>query len=118
MKFDITELIGESENNKMDKHAFLIREMRNSKAHFTVARNGNCFSTISATVGSGRERKQKKINLTNAQGKFLFHLPFPDARPLSVDEIMIEAEIPEENKPEIEDIVEELIKLKVIEMVD
>jgi predicted transcriptional regulator len=118
LKFDISELVEGSEIDQIKNNSVLIREAKNSNSHFTMARGGNFFSTISVTVGSGRERKQKKINLTNAQGKFLYHLPFPDAKPLTIDKIMSEAQIEEKNKPEIEDIVKELTNLKVIEKID
>lgn len=118
LKFDINELLDEKEVIEIRSNSVLIREMRNSNSHFTTARAGNFFSAISATVGSGRDRTQKRINLTNAQGKFLFHLPFPDAKPLTVDQVMIEAGLDQENKPEIDDIVDELVTLKVIERFD
>ena len=118
LKFDINELLDEREANEIRSNSVLIREMRNSNSHFTTARGGNFFSAISATVGSGRDRTQKRINLTNAQGKFLFHLPFPDAKPLTVEQVMNEAGLDKENKPEIDDIVDELVTLEVIERFD
>jgi len=118
LKFDINELVEKSEIDQIKNNSVLIREMKNSNSHFTIARSGNFFSSISVTVGSGRESKQKRINLTNAQGKFLYHLPFPDAIPLTVDKIMSEAQIEEKNKPEIEDIVNELTNLNVIEKIE
>ena len=118
LKFNINELVEESEIDEIKNSSVLIREMKNSNSHFTVARSGNFFSTISVSLGSGREKKQKRINLTNAQGEFLFHLPFPDAKPLTIDKIMSEAQIEEENKPEIEDILKELVDLNVIEKID
>lgn len=118
LKFDINELVEESEIDQLKNNSVLIREMKNSNSHFTIARSGNFFSAISVTVGLGRESKQKRINLTNAQGKFLYHLPFPDAKPLTIDKIMSEAQIEEKNKPEIEDIVKELTHLNVIEKIE
>lgn len=118
LKFDINELVGEDESDEIRDKAMLIREKKNATAHFTAARAGNFFSTVSISVGTGRERKQKRINLTSAQGRFLFHLPFPDARPMTIESIMVEAQVGEENKPEVEDIVKELIDLKVIEKLD
>ena len=114
LKFDLNDWVGDSEE-KGKTEAVLIREKKNSHSHFTVARGGSFFSTVSVMVGSGRKRKYKKINLTNAQGKFLYHLPFPDANPLTVDEIINDAQIDLKNKPEIEDIVKELVDFSVIE---
>jgi hypothetical protein len=116
LSFSLDNFIDDEEVN-LSNNAVLIRERKNSNSHFTIARNGNYFSTISAITGSGRTRKQKKINLTNAQGLFLFHLPFPDAKPISIDEIIRLAGINEENKPEIKDIVNELVDLDVIETI-
>ena len=49
----------------------------------------------------GREREERKIKLTTPQGKFLYHLPFPKAVPLSVADIMQKAGIDETLAPEI-----------------
>jgi len=117
LQFDINDLVDEGEVDQIKNNSILIREMKNSNSNFTIARGGNFFSTISVTVGEGRERVQKRINLTNAQGKFLYHLPFPDAKPMTIDTIMSEAQIEEINKPEIEDIVQELTNLNVIEKI-
>ncbi|MEN8249837.1 MAG: hypothetical protein ABFS32_12970, partial [Bacteroidota bacterium] len=118
LKFQLDDLIEGNEVEELKNNSILVREKKNSSSHFTTARGGSFFSTISAMVGSGRERRQKKINLTNAQGKFLYHLPFPDAKPQTVDSIMELAIIDKENKPEIEDIVNELVDLNVIEKFD
>ena len=118
LSFNINDLVGEQEAGQIRDRSQLIREKKNATAHFTTARVGNFFSTISVTEGTGRERKQRRINLTNAQGKFLFHLPFPDAMPMTIDSIMKDAEVEELKKPEIEDIVQELVALKVIETMD
>ena len=118
LKFDINELIGMEYAGEIKNRSQLIREMKNSTAHFTTARTGNFFSTISVTEGRGRDRKQRRINLTDAQGKFLFHLPFPDAMPMTIDDIMKDADVDVSKKPEIEDIVQELVTLEVIESMD
>ena len=66
--------------------------------------------------GEGRERKERKISLTTPQGKFLFHLPFPQARSASIAEVMEAAGVEEEYSTEVLDIVDELAKLGVIEI--
>ena len=106
-----------SKKTASERDVFRIRERKNSGAKFSVARNGKCFSSISVWIGDGRSGKERKINLTEAQGTFLFNLPFPDALPLSVDEILIKAEIDLSQKPEILDIVNELVELSVIEKI-
>jgi len=93
----------------------LIRELSNSEVNFTVARSGDFFSSVTIWEGQGRERKERKISLTTPQGKFLFHLPFPQSKPLAISEIMLKAEIEEEYSSEIQSIVDELGQLGVIE---
>ena len=115
--FDLSEFFDrEEEDTPVNKP--LIRENKNSKSHFSVARGGNYFSSVSVLSGSGRDSKQRKINLTNTQGKFLFHLPFPDAAPQTVEEIMHKAGISEEYHSEIDNLIDELIKLRIIQQVE
>jgi len=92
-----------------------IREKKNAGVRFSLARNGQYFSNVAIWVGKGRERSEKKINLTTAQGKFLYNLPFPDGLHLSLEEIRMKAGVEKMNMPEIKDLVEELIGYKVIE---
>ncbi len=95
-----------------------IREKKNAGVRFSLARNGQYFSNVTIWVGKGRERSEKKINLTTAQGKFLYNLPFPDGEYLSLEEIRIKAGIESDDMPEIKDLVEELIHYKVIELLN
>lgn len=94
----------------------LVREKAENGANFTVARAGDEFSSVTIWEGEGRERQEHKISLTSPQGKFLFHLPFPKSRPLSIGEIMGKASLGEEYASEIQNIVDELIRLEVIEV--
>ena len=96
---------------------FRIREKKNSGAKFSVARSGKSFSSISVWIGDGRSGKERKINLTEAQGTFLYNLPFPDALPLTVDEILSRSDIDSIHKPEILDIIKELIDLGTVEKI-
>lgn len=91
-----------------------IRESKNAGARFTTARYDPYFSSIVIWIGEGRERKERKINLTIPQGKFLYHLPFPTAEFLTISEIMQKAGVDEAYSPEILDIVELLEKYGVI----
>ena len=93
-----------------------IRERRNAGARFTEARGGNAISSVVVWTGDGRSREERKLNLTEAQGAFLYHLPFPDAAPLSVAAIMKKAGVDESRAPEILDIVERLDGLGVVEV--
>ena len=92
-----------------------IRERRNAGARFTEARGGNAISSVAVWTGEGRSREERKLTLTEAQGAFLYHLPFPGAEPLSVAVIMKKAGIEESRAPEILDIVARLQALGVVE---
>ncbi len=91
-----------------------IREKQNSGANFTTARGGQAISVVTIWSGNGRDRKERRISLTQPQGRFLFHLPFPNARPLSIADIMEKADIEASFSPEILDLVELLENYGVI----
>ncbi|NOZ61677.1 MAG: hypothetical protein GXO74_08340 [Calditrichaeota bacterium] len=92
-----------------------IRERKNASAVFSVARSGDYISAVTIFVGEGRKKKERKISLTQAQGKFLYHLPFPTAPPLMIKEILERADVKQKNVMEILDIIELLKEYKVIE---
>ena len=92
-----------------------IREKQNAKVKFTTSRSNDYISNLSIWTGEGRNRSEKKINLSIPQGKFLFHLPFPSADFLSIMEIMQKAGVDMINTPELIDIVNVLIEFNVIE---
>lgn len=96
----------------------VVREKKENRANFTVGRSGDAFSSVVIWEGEGRDREEHRISLTTPQGRFLFHLPFPQARPLSLGEIMEKAGLDESYTSEIQDIVDELIRLEVIEVLD
>jgi predicted transcriptional regulator len=93
----------------------LIRETAHSRSNFAIARSGDHFSAITIWEGEGREQKERKISLTTPQGKFLFHLPFPQSRPQTIADVMEKAEIETEYSSEIQNIVDELANMGVIE---
>ena len=104
------------ENAEQDGQSTLkIREWKNAGARFTTARYDQWISSVVIWIGEGRERKERKINLTIHQGKFLFNLPFPSADFQSVSEIMKKAGVNLNHSSEILDIVDLLIEYKVIE---
>jgi len=111
---DLESALDETHNTQP---ASRIRESKRVQVKFSTSRNGEYFSSVSIWEGKGRMTKERKINLTTAQGKFLYFLPFPDAEPLAIDQIMRKADIDEINKNEVLDIVGELTILKVIEKV-
>ena len=113
-ELDLIEELRNSKGNTIEDSK--IREKKNAGVRFSLARNGQYFSSVAIWVGKGRQRSEKKINLTTAQGKFLYNLPFPDGEFYSLEEIRIKAGIEIDDMPEIKDLVEELIQFKVIEV--
>ena len=104
--------------NPADGLARLVREKKENGANFSVARSGDSFSTVTVWEGEGRERQENKISLTTPQGKFLFHLPFPQARPMTIADIMEKAQVDQDYSTEIQNVVDELIRLDVIEALE
>jgi predicted transcriptional regulator len=97
------------------KLSMKIREYKDSGARFSVSRDNQYISSVIIWTGQGRDRKERKINLSMPQGKFLFYLPFPSAMPETVAEIMKKAGVEEQHTGEVLDIVQELVELGVIE---
>jgi hypothetical protein len=93
-----------------------MREMKNSGAMFTTARGGNRISSVTMWTGEGRDRKERRISLTNAQGSFLFHLPFPNAASMSSEAIMEKSGMDKSYGPEIKDLVDLLVEGGIIEV--
>ncbi|MCB2221273.1 MAG: hypothetical protein KQI35_12820 [Bacteroidetes bacterium] len=98
-----------------DKLNLKIREMKNARVRFTVSRNNQYISNVVIWIGEGRDRKERKLNLSIPQGRFLYHLPFPSAEFKSIADIMESAGNNGENVSEILDIVNVLIEYNVIE---
>ena len=115
LKLDLAQY---KKENPADGQARLVREMKDNGANFTVSRTGDSFSTVTVWEGEGREREEHKISLTTPQGRFLFHLPFPQAKALTISEIMVKAKLEEDYSTEVQNIVDELIRLEVIEVLD
>lgn len=97
------------------KLVFRIRESKETRARFTISRNNQYISNIYIWIGEGRERKERKLNLSIPQGRFLYHLPFPSAEPLSIMTIMENAGVDGSHVSEILDIVDVLLEYRVIE---
>ena len=93
-----------------------IRERGDAGARFSKAQNENAITSIVIWTGEGRDRKERRINLTPPQGRFLYYLPFPDAESMSVQDLMRMARIDEALAPEVVDLVNVLQGLGVIEM--
>lgn len=112
MEIDLNNLM--ENNSNSNENSISIREKNNSGARFTTARNGQYFSNVVIWVGKGREGKERRISLTEAQGRFLFNLPFPNAAFMDITQIMKKAEINTDHISEIMDIVNLLIEYGVV----
>ena len=66
--------------------------------------------------GKGRSRAERRLSLTECQGRFLFHLPFPTEDLISVSEIAAKAGVEPDCLPEIVDLVDLLQQNDVIEV--
>jgi transposase len=113
MELDLSALYPKEDSD--DRTTMKIREKKNAGVRFTTSRDNQYISNIAIWTGQGRDRTERKINLSIPQGRFLFHLPFPSAGFLSITEIMKKAEVDSSNTSEILDIVDALIELGVIE---
>lgn len=113
MELDLNQLF--DNNQPQGKLSTLIREKENAGARFSVSRDNQYISHISIWIGNGRSRKERKINLSLPQGKFLFYLPFPSAKFETVADIIKKAGVSESHISEVIDIVDALVELDVIE---
>ena len=113
LEIDLGSLFGDDPADGRADRA--IRERKGSGAQFSTARSGNHIASITTWTGRGRDRRERKINLTTPQGRFLFHLPFPTAEPQAVAEIMEKAGVGEAHKGEVLDLVSVLEDHGIIE---
>jgi len=117
MNVDLNHLFPEG-NKEEARLKLCIREKQNSRARFTTSRSNDYISSVIIWTGEGRDREERKINLSIPQGKFLFHLPFPTAEPLTIGGLITKAGLDGSNIPEIIDIVGVLIEFGVIESIE
>ncbi len=110
---DFSELYNNSQEK--DKLQRLIREKSNAPVVFTTAGSGQKISSVAVFIGDGRKRKERKISVTEAQGRFLFNVPFPTGEMQTVSKILSAAQLDREYIPEILDIVDLLLELGVLE---
>jgi len=95
-----------------------IREKKNSGAMFTTSESQSMISAVTIFTGEGRKKRERKINLTTSQGKFLYYLPFPSAAYETIRSIIKKAGTGEIYTPEILDMVDLLSSLNVIEFMN
>lgn len=113
MNIDLTPLF--TKDQPSSKLSLRIREKVNARVRFTVSRNNQYISNVYIWIGEGRNRKERKLNLSIPQGKFLYHLPFPSAQPHSIISIMENADVDGSHVSEILDIVDVLVQYEVVE---
>lgn len=102
----------EGESTRRD---WRIRERKASGALFKEGRD-NRISAVHVYEGKGRSRAERRLSLTECQGRFLFHLPFPTEDLISVSEIAAKAGVEPDCLPEIVDLVDLLQQNDVIEV--
>jgi hypothetical protein len=113
MDIDLSPLFTDTRpNNKLAKR---IRENKNARVRFTVARNNQYISNVYIWLGEGRDRKERKLNLSIPQGKFLYHLPFPSAEFQDISTIMKNAGVEMDHSSEVLDIIKVLEEYHVVE---
>ena len=115
MDIDLASLL--RKQHPEEKLSKKIRENENVRARFNTARYDPFFSSVVIWVGEGREREERKINLTVPQGKFLYQLPFPTAEFQKISEIMKKTGVDKAHSAEILDIVEVLEKFGIITVI-
>jgi hypothetical protein len=110
---DLSELFDREGNQ--NKAQWRIREKKNSGAMFKTSKRRDSISSILFFTGRGRTRNEIRFNLTENQGRFLFHLPFPTESFLTVSEIVTKSGIDESSLPEVVDILGVLKQYNIIE---
>jgi len=112
---DLKELVGSDDKEALKNKK--INEKKNGPAHFTSSAKSQILSSVTLITGQGRNKKERKINLTENQGRFLFFLPFPTEPPKAISSLMKKAGVSEESFNEVLDIIGVLRDHKVINVV-
>lgn len=110
--FDLDDLYNPSHVQSVP--SWRVKERKNSGALFKEGR-GEKISSVTVFEGRGRSRRERRYNLTDCQGRFLFHLPFPTEPPSPLMEILKKASLQEGCFPEIMDLVDILSRHNIIE---
>jgi predicted transcriptional regulator len=109
---DLSELYDAA--NEKKKVTQKIREKKNTGMVFTPAAGGQKIASVTLFEGVGRKKKERKISVTDAQGRFLFYLPFPTEEPAAIKHIFKKTGLDDSYLPEILDIVNLLERHGVI----
>jgi len=94
----------------------MIKEKKNANCVFKTSPKTGALATVIFYSGEGRDQQERKINLTDNQGKFLFFLPFPMEEPQSIQNLFERSNIDKSFQEEVLDIVNYLSEHDIIEM--
>jgi hypothetical protein len=114
-EFDLNRLI-EKDKKTTDLDFIKIKEKKNANCVFKTSPKTGALSTVIFYSGEGRDRQERKINLTDNQGNFLFYLPFPTEEPQSIQRLFEKSNIDKPFQKEVLDIVYYLSEHGIIEM--
>lgn len=115
IEFDLNRLI-EKDKKTTDLDFIKIKEKKNANCVFKTSPKTGALSMVIFYSGEGRNRQERKINLTDNQGKFLFYLPFPTEEPQSIQSLFEKSNIDKSFQEEVLDIVYYLSEHGIIEM--
>jgi predicted transcriptional regulator len=115
IEFDLHQLI-EKDKKTTDLDFIMVKERKNANCVFKTSPKTGALSTVIFYSGKGRDRQERKINLTDNQGKFLFYLPFPTEKPQSMRSLFEKSNIDKSFQKEVLDIVNYLSEHGIIEM--
>jgi hypothetical protein len=113
IRFDLATLLEERPGGAIENP---VRERKDSGALFKASSRGDFIATVTYATGEGRKKKENTLNLTRAQGEFLFHLPFPTEPPAAASAIMRKADIDESYVSEILDLLDLLESKGIVEI--
>ena len=82
-----------------------IREKSGTGVVFTSSRKETVVAAVAMFSGSGREREVRTLQLTETQGRVLYHLPLPAEAPMSVRDIIRKAGLRVSHQTEIADML-------------
>lgn len=114
IKVDLRELPGVAPPAEFE--SVLIREKKNSGCVFKASPRTGLPASVIFYTGKGRAKREWKVSLTENQGRFLYHLPFPTEAPAGFRAVLEKAGIEPAYEPEVSDIVRFLGEHGIIEI--
>jgi len=114
VEFDLEQLKMAHENERA-LDTIWIKEKKKANCVFKSSPRGDVISSITLFSGKSRGKEERKIILTESQGRFLYYLPFPTEAPQSIRHILKKASLDVSYADEILDIVRFLSDRHVIE---